>query len=154
MSTRPTLPPATFLSEVREGRDTPSDNLYRYAANAILLPSLDMLSNLVPSDAPALLSHILAGRPADSAMWKHWRGRYGLTEVEQEGVWNGTNAAHAEERVAEAQGKAGQETDTETANERVVGEGSKVEGAKYRLRFKTHAGEVREVQAVQIQGEA
>lgn len=137
--------PCPCLNEVRERRDTKSDSLYRYAANAILLPSLDMLSNLLPSDAPALLSHILAGRPADSAMWKHWRGRYGLTEVEQEGVWNGTDAAHAEERVAEAQGKAGQEMDT--ANERMVGGGSKVEGVKYRLRFKTHAGEVREVQA-------
>jgi hypothetical protein len=59
----------------------------RYAANAILLPSLDMLSNLLPSHAPSLLSHVLSGRPNSSQMWQHWRGRYGLTEAEQSSLW-------------------------------------------------------------------
>ena len=65
----------------------------RYAANAILLPGLDLLSNLDSSHAPAVLSHLLAGRPKRSGMWEHWRGRYGLTEAQQQTVWSKVDAS-------------------------------------------------------------
>ncbi|WRT70947.1 uncharacterized protein IL334_007946 [Kwoniella shivajii] len=62
---------------------------HKYAANAITLPSLDMLSNLTLEHAPALISHVLL--PTKSKMWAHWRGRYGLTEGQQAEVWNRFN---------------------------------------------------------------
>lgn len=65
-------------------------------------------------------------------MWQHWRGRYGLTEVEQAGVWGGTSWAHGEERIAE---KLGTTSDTATPT------------AKVRLKFKTYEGEMKDVEA-------
>jgi hypothetical protein len=72
----------------------------RYAANAILLPNLDMYSNLLPHDAPAFLDHITSlsfidlkpknksqNPPANSQFWQHWRGRYGFSTQEQERFW-------------------------------------------------------------------
>lgn len=73
-------------------------------------------------------------------MWAHWRGRYGLTEAEQEGVWNGTAAAHAEERVAEVEGAASS-LDSATDAPKPKKE--------WTLRFKTYEGDVREVAATQ-----
>jgi hypothetical protein len=65
-----------------------TDRLIRYAANAILLPTLDMISNLLPHHAPSLLSHILQNNPPTSGIWQHWRGRYGLTELQQGEIWS------------------------------------------------------------------
>lgn len=51
-----------------------------------------MLGNLLPSHAPSLLSHVLAGCPPSSHVWQHWRGRYGLSEEEQAAVWGNVEA--------------------------------------------------------------
>ena len=67
--------------------DRVGELISRYAANAILLPSLDMLSNLTVEHAPALLDHLLEVSPGGSGMWTHWRGRYGLTTAQQEALW-------------------------------------------------------------------
>lgn len=45
-----------------------------------------MLSNLRATDAPAVAS-FARDRTARSAMWAHWRGRFGITEDEQARVW-------------------------------------------------------------------
>ncbi|WWD20921.1 hypothetical protein CI109_105399 [Kwoniella shandongensis] len=63
---------------------------HKYAANAIILPSLDMLSNLTIEHAPSLLSHVLDPK-SSSQMWAHWRGRYGLTEDLQATFWDQVN---------------------------------------------------------------
>lgn len=47
-----------------------------------------MLSNLAATDAPALAEHILTNRPPSSPMWRHWRGRVGLSEEDQAGLWS------------------------------------------------------------------
>lgn len=128
----------------------------RYAANAILLPSLDMLSNLDASHAPALLTHLLSGRPASSPMWAHWRGRYGLTEAEQEGVWNGTDAAHTEhaehaepEELAGGQGVGqGKVEDQKRDEGQEQDKDEDKEKQRYTLKFRTYEGEVRRVEAV------
>lgn len=85
----------------------------RYAANAIVLPSLDMYSNLLPNDASAMIDHLIsiipsttasndasndksedhtkvgmAGYRISSPFWAHWRGRYGSTEDEQARIWS------------------------------------------------------------------
>ncbi|WVO15863.1 hypothetical protein L204_103525 [Cryptococcus depauperatus] len=64
---------------------------HKYAANAILLPYLDMLSNLTATDAPQLISHLLSISSTtsleSSRMWNHWRGRYGLTADQQSHFW-------------------------------------------------------------------
>lgn len=59
----------------------------RWAANALLVPSLDMLSNLTPADAPALVEHVANRRPTYSPVWAHWRGRIGLDAGAQARVW-------------------------------------------------------------------
>lgn len=59
----------------------------RWAANALLVPSLDMLSNLSTSDAKSIVEHVANHRPRSSPMWWHWRGRIGLTEDEQAALW-------------------------------------------------------------------
>ncbi|KAK8850758.1 hypothetical protein IAR55_004678 [Kwoniella newhampshirensis] len=59
---------------------------HKWAANAIILPSLDMISNLTVEHAPSLLSHVLDPKHG-SQMWTHWRGRYGLTEEQQAIIW-------------------------------------------------------------------
>ncbi|WVQ76746.1 hypothetical protein IAR50_006420 [Cryptococcus sp. DSM 104548] len=68
---------------------------HKYAANAILLPTMDMLSNLTAKDAPQVLSqlltltaHALSPDKGDGAsLWSHWRGRYGLTGEQQAKLW-------------------------------------------------------------------
>lgn len=96
---------------------------HKYAANAVLLPSLDMLSNLTASDAGALLDFIAANRaPGEKDMWEHWRGRFGLSESQQAEVWasvSGPSITPAPES----------------------------EGEKVKLRFRTFEGDVREVDA-------
>jgi hypothetical protein len=65
----------------------------RYAANAIVLPSLDMYSNLLPTDASGMLDHLTTSH-SDTNMSqfnKHWRGRYGSTEEEQAKIWASIN---------------------------------------------------------------
>lgn len=101
----------------------------RFAANAILLPSLDMLSNLNQTHAPAIISHILTGRPKASGMWGHWRGRYGLTEEEQKVIWNQVDPNSSM-------------TD-DMPNDNVVG----IAKDKVFLRFRTFEGEMKEIEA-------
>ncbi|OCF36001.1 hypothetical protein I316_02496 [Kwoniella heveanensis BCC8398] len=95
---------------------------HKYAANAILLPSLDMLSNLTAEHAPALVSHALA--PSKGSLWPHWRGRYGLTEDQQAKLWS---------RMSKVEHK--KEDFMANENERVT------------LRFKTFEGEEKVVSA-------
>jgi hypothetical protein len=59
---------------------------HKWAANAILLPSMDMLSNLRASDAPAL-ARFVKSRASQDPMWAHWRGRMGLSDEQQARVW-------------------------------------------------------------------
>ena len=93
-----------------------------------------MLSNLTHEHAPAILSHILTGRPRGSSIWSHWRGRYGLTEVQQEAIWKYVDP----ERVPSLDSPPTQrEEEKENARTR----------AKVTLRFQTYEGEVREVEA-------
>ena len=98
----------------------------RFASNAILLPSLDMMSNLLESHAPALLSHVLAGRPMHSEMWAHWRGRYGLTEEQQADIWS----------QVDPEAKLGDRVAIESGTKETV-----------QLRFQTFQGEIRDVEA-------
>lgn len=114
---------ASALSNPSKSRLCHPADVNGYAANAILLPSLDMLSNLTSEHAPAILSHVLTGRPKGSGMWDHWRGRYGLTEAQQGDVWASVDAGY------------GQAALDAVSKETV------------RLRFQTYDGEVREVDA-------
>ncbi|WWC64948.1 uncharacterized protein I303_107562 [Kwoniella dejecticola CBS 10117] len=102
---------------------------HKYAANAILLPTLDMMSNLTLEHAPSLISHILDPR-ADSQMWNHWRGRYGLTEAQQAELWSKVDPSKT---VTSASART--PASLETRAERVE------------LRFKTFEGELRTVNA-------
>ncbi|ORX40904.1 Sucrase/ferredoxin-like-domain-containing protein [Kockovaella imperatae] len=95
---------------------------HKYAANAILAPSLDMLSNLTAEHAPALLSHIMTGRPLRSSLWKHWRGRYGLTEEQQGELWHQVDPGEAQTV-------------------------SNAAGSSVRIRFETFEGDIKEVNA-------
>jgi hypothetical protein len=103
----------------------------RYAANAITLPQMDMYSNLLPTDASAMLDHLTPSKPptteSGKTFNKHWRGRYGLTESEQEEIW-AIKKPHA---ASEAKAKV------EVKEERKVVE----------LKFKTYEGELRTVNA-------
>lgn len=93
-----------------------------------------MISNLRPEHVPALISWIIEGRDKGSDMWQHWRGRYGLTEIEQAGVWGGVGWAHKEEKLFEDAGLR-------------ESQGKEVEDQKVAMRFKTFEGEIRDVQA-------
>lgn len=79
----------------------------RYAANAILMPSMDMLSNLGVEHAPAIIKHLRDGAPDSSPMWAHWRGRYGHTEEEQKAIWQATQKVSAEGTSPAISGSAG-----------------------------------------------
>ncbi|GMK56746.1 hypothetical protein CspeluHIS016_0305860 [Cutaneotrichosporon spelunceum] len=103
---------------------------HKWAANALLLPSLDLLSNLRAGDAAALAA-FAARREPTSAMWAHWRGRLGLDEAQQAKVWEGIQANFAP---ATAKG---------TGSERTRGE----RGERVSLAFRTFEGEVRRVDA-------
>ncbi|WVQ63438.1 uncharacterized protein L199_001591 [Kwoniella botswanensis] len=98
---------------------------HKYAANVILLPSLDMLSNLTLEHAPSIISHLLSPKP-NTKIWAHWRGRYGLTEQEQAQIWDRVNP------------EKGQNTEKEEVHE---------EQDKVELRFKTFEGELKVVNA-------
>ncbi|WVQ95440.1 hypothetical protein IAU59_002537 [Kwoniella sp. CBS 9459] len=100
---------------------------HKYAANAILLPSLDMLSNLTAEHAPALVSHALF--PSKGSLWSHWRGRYGLTEDQQAEVWS---------RMSEVGNKDTTKVE-QTFEER--------KSQQVTLRFKTFEGEEKVVRA-------
>jgi hypothetical protein len=99
---------------------------------------MDMYSNLLPTDASAMLDHLTLSKPptteSGKTFNKHWRGRYGCTESEQEEIWAIKNPHIILEAIAkgEAKGKA----------EREAKVGEKVE-----LKFKTYEGELRTVNA-------
>jgi hypothetical protein len=84
-----------------------------------------MLSNLTAEHAPALIKHLLNGRPRDDRMWAHWRGRYGLSEADQAQVWASVGASQ-------------EDTAVETRQKEKRGE-------EVPLRFRTFEGEVKEV---------
>lgn len=106
----------------------------RYAANAIILPQMDMYSNLLPTDATAMLDYLSPSTSADltsdtpKSFNTHWRGRYGCTESEQEEIWITKN------------GSSG--IDTSPAKEEAK-EAKKV----VELKFKTYEGDLRVVEA-------
>lgn len=89
-----------------------------------------MLSNLSVSHAPSLLSHVLAGRPQHSQMWNHWRGRYGLSEAQQEEIWRSVDPA------AQYHQSSPLTRETEEKAEKV------------KIRFRTWEEEVRDVEGV------
>jgi hypothetical protein len=105
----------------------------RYAANAIVLPQMDMYSNLLPTDASAMLDHhtpsTLSSTDSGKTFNKHWRGRYGCTESEQKEIW--ATKIHSLSR-----------TDTTPVKEETREEKKVVE-----LKFKTYEGELRTVKA-------
>jgi len=115
----------------------------RYAANAIILPQMDMYSNLLPTDASAMLDHLtpptLPSIDSGKTFNGHWRGRYGLTESEQEEIWTIKNphtiheATAKGEAITKAKGKAEQEP--------------REERKMVELKFKTYEGELRTVKA-------
>jgi hypothetical protein len=142
----------TLLSnfDILSSRVIPSNHLrdarsadQRYAANAITLPPMDMYSNLLPTDAAAMLDHltptILPSTESGKAFNKHWRGRYGLTESEQEELWATKNPDTIPEAIAkgEAITKAKGKAEQEAREEKKVVE----------LKFKTYEGELRTVNA-------
>jgi hypothetical protein len=90
-----------------------------------------MISNLRPQHAPDLLSWVLKGRDKSDDMWQFWRGRYGLSETEQAGVWGSVGWAHGEEKRFEDQAKV----QTQQIGEKVI------------MRFKTFDGDLKEVTA-------
>ncbi|KAK4684574.1 hypothetical protein P7C73_g5604, partial [Tremellales sp. Uapishka_1] len=100
---------------------------HKFAANALVLPSLDMLSNLDASHAPSIITFLLEGRPKGSQMWDHWRGRYGLDEAQQAETWRSVSA------------------DLEETSQIQATENTKM-GEAVNLRFRTFEGEVRDIQ--------
>jgi hypothetical protein len=92
---------------------------------------MDMYSNLLPTDASAMLDHFtpptLPSADPGKAFNTHWRGRYGLTESEQEELWAIKNPHAASEAKAK----------DEVEEEKKVVE----------LKFKTYEGELRTVKA-------
>jgi len=110
-----------------------------------------MFGNLAAGDAGKILDHLTATsagrfgtqarRPSTrDALWQHWRGRMGLTEAQQAGLWDvvdperdgpagllGHHHVGSDNAAAPPAGEIGVETVT--------------------LRFKTWEGDVREVQA-------
>lgn len=56
---------------------------HKWAANALLYPSLDMFSNLAASDAPALVRFLRSRGQEETHMWAHWRGRIGYNDLVQ-----------------------------------------------------------------------
>ncbi|ORY26809.1 Sucrase/ferredoxin-like-domain-containing protein [Naematelia encephala] len=122
---------------------------HKWAANAILIPSLDMLSNLTAEHAPALISHIINDRPKQGPMWNHWRGRYGLSELQQEDVWRRLQQEvifGADTKTEADVAVSGAERKKVEAEVSVHGTDA-TEKTKVMLRFKTWEGEVREVDA-------
>ncbi|OXG18590.1 hypothetical protein C366_02695 [Cryptococcus neoformans Tu401-1] len=125
---------------------------HKYAANAILLPTMDMLSNLSTEHAPCIIDHLFALAPsipsasvmpvaergtkpddsthAKGGMWTHWRGRYGLTGEQQALLWDSVDPSR-QLHIAS--------TSHETAE--------KKEREIVTLRFKTYEGEEKVVQA-------
>jgi hypothetical protein len=98
----------------------------RYAANAIVLPQMDMYSNLLPTDASAMLDHLTTSysNPDKSQFNKHWRGRYGSTEEEQTKIWTSLNP------------DPGADSEIESKKQATVS-----------LRFRTFEGEIKVVDA-------
>lgn len=99
----------------------------RYAANALVLPSLDMFSNLAPAHAPSLISHLTEHNVP--GMWSHWRGRYGLTEDQQSELWS----------LVDPSRPAPQNSSSTTPQQQ--------EKQRVGLKFKTWEGEFLEVEA-------
>lgn len=91
-----------------------------------------MLSNLTCEHAPALVSHIVHDKPADSGMWQHWRGRYGLSEDDQARVWAKVDPASTTAPI-----EPSSSTDS----------GSPAAPQKVSLRFRTFEGEEKLVEA-------
>lgn len=56
---------------------------HKWAANALLYPSLDMFSNLSADDADKFLRFIQSGGEQEKKMWEHWRGRIGYNDLVQ-----------------------------------------------------------------------
>jgi len=107
----------------------------RYAANAITLPQMDMYSNLLSTDASAMLDHLSSATSADltsdtsKPFDNHWRGRYGCTESEQEAIWTTKNGSFSNPDI--------------TPDKEEAKEAKKV----VELKFKTYEGDLRVVEA-------
>ena len=118
----------------------------RWAANAIILPSLDLFSNLDTSHAHTLISHVITGRPKHGSLWTHWRGRYGLSEEEQGALWAEVNPDRRGQEQGQrlGQGQGDIEGRLQVREQVEQGQG-RVE--KVVLRFKTWEGQVKDVEA-------
>ncbi|KAL7422459.1 hypothetical protein Q5752_003107 [Cryptotrichosporon argae] len=118
---------------------------HKFAANAITLPALDMLSKLSAADAPAVVAHARG----EAGLWAQWRGRLGLTEDEQAAVWVAVDPARraaADGAVAgTADGAAAAAGTNDAANAKADARAAGTD--KVRLVFRTFDGERREVDA-------
>lgn len=56
---------------------------HRWAANALLLPSLDMFSNLDAGGARAFARFVSSAGAENVREWEHWRGRMGYDDLTQ-----------------------------------------------------------------------
>ncbi|RXK39373.1 hypothetical protein M231_03325 [Tremella mesenterica] len=105
---------------------------HKYAANAIIIPSLDMYSNLSHTHSNSLLSHILNPSSPDiikSEIRDHWRGRYGLTEEQQIELWTASSSSSS------VVSSKSHHMEQEKGKKSV------------RLKFRTYQGEIKEVEA-------
>lgn len=82
-----------------------------------------MFSNLAPSHAPTLISHVTDHNVP--GIWANWRGRYGLTESAQAELWNAVDP-----------------TRQSTSDSWEVHPAKATAKEAYALRFKTWEGEV------------
>jgi len=96
---------------------------------------MDMYSNLLTTDATAMLDHLSSSTSVDltsdtpKSFNAHWRGRYGCTESEQEALWTTKNGSLSNPDITPAKEEAK--------------EAKKV----VELKFKTYEDELRVVEA-------
>jgi hypothetical protein len=89
-----------------------------------------MYSNLLPSDAAAMLDHLT--NPTNPSQFNdHWRGRYGCSDIDQENIWASTNPSPSTIDPSVSKSKGDEEKVKVTVE----------------LRFKTYEGELRTVKA-------
>ena len=100
---------------------------HKWAANALLYPSLDMFSNLSADDADKFLRFIQSGGEHEKKMWEHWRGRIGYNDLVQMQL-----GLRVDRIVAESESAT---ESREKANERK--EEKKKEEEKLKLKLKT-----------------
>jgi len=99
-----------------------------------------MYSNLLPTDASAMLDHLSLSTPINPPTFNtHWRGRYGLTESEQEEIWATKNP--------DSTSKSRTNSNTTPTPRSTSNTTSAKARKKVELKFRTYEGELRTVEA-------